>query len=306
MLEQSAERGSRTRRGLFDQAYLLLSITALSWSGNTVLGRFVVGHIPPMTFAFLRWAGAFLIVLPFAVPHLLRDWPTIRRHFGLMTVLALTGFSVYNAATYYGLQFTTAINGLLLLSITPLWVALWSFILFGDRLIPRQAAGICVSLAGVVVIVSHGSIGVLVGIGFNRGDLIFVAAVAVYAYYTAVLRKRPPMHPLSLLAVGMGWGAALLAPLVAWEIAGGKTFAVNAANVASIAYVCVFPSVLGYFCFNRGVELIGANRAAPFIHLVPVFGSIMAVAFLGERFELFHAVGYALVVAGITLAARKS
>jgi drug/metabolite transporter (DMT)-like permease len=295
----------RARRGLFDQPYLLLSLTSLFWAGNTVLGRFIAGHVPPVTLAFIRWGGAFVIVLPFAAPHLLRDWPTIRRHAGLLTVLALTGFSAYNTMAYYGLQYTTAIHGLLLQSIGPLFVALWSFALFGDRLTPRQAGGICVSFTGVLVIICHGSLDVLVGIGFNRGDVWLLIALAIYAYYTAALRQRPAMHPLSFLAVGMGWGALLLLPGVGWEMASGKTFVLDAVSVASFAYVCVFPSLLGYLCLNRGIELIGANRAAPFMHLVPVFGSVLAIALLGERFELYHAVGYALVFIGITIATRK-
>jgi drug/metabolite transporter (DMT)-like permease len=293
------------RRALFDQAYLILSLTSLFWAGNTIVGRYVVGHVPPVTLSCIRWAGAFLIVLPFAAPHLLRDWPTIRRHAGVMALLAFTGFSIYNVIAYYALQYTTAINGLLLQSAGPLYVALWSFLLFGERLKARQAAGICLSLAGVVVIVCHGSLTVLLGIALNRGDAWLLGAIVIYAFYMAVLRQRPSIHPLSFLAVGMGLGALLIAPAMAWELALGKPFLLDTVSVASIVFVCVFPSLLGYLFVNRGVELIGANRAAPFIHLVPVFGSVMAVAFLGERFELYHAVGYALVLAGITVATRK-
>ncbi len=300
------ESRSRTRGWLLDQPYLLLSLTSLFWAGNTVLGRFVVGHIPPVTFACIRWAGALLILLPFALPHLLRDWPTIRRHAGLLTVLALTGISTYNTMAYYGLQYTTAINGLLLQSIGPLFVALWTFALFGDRLSPRQAAGICISLTGVLVIIAHGSLAVLVGIAFNGGDLWFLVALLVYGFYTAWLRRRPAMHPLSLLAVLIGIGALLLIPVAAWEVASGKTFVLDAVTFASFAYVCVFPSLLGYLFLNCGIELIGANRAAPFLYLVPVFGSILAIGLLGERFELHHAIGYALVFAGITIATRPS
>jgi drug/metabolite transporter (DMT)-like permease len=198
----------RGRGGLFDRPYLLLSLTSLFWAGNTVLGRFIAGHIPPITLAFIRWSGAFLILLPFAALHLLRDWPTIRRHWVLMTVLALTGFSAFNTMAYYGLQYTTAINGLLLQSIGPLFVALWTFALFRDRLTPRQAGGICVSLTGVLVIICRGSFAVLTQIAFNRGDLWFLIALAIYGFYTAWLRKRPPMHPLSFLAVGWVWEAS--------------------------------------------------------------------------------------------------
>jgi drug/metabolite transporter (DMT)-like permease len=296
---------SRTGGWLLDQPYLLLSLTSLFWAGNTVLGRFIVGHVPPITLAFIRWGGAFVVLLPFAARHLVRDWPIIRRHAGLMALLALTGISAYNTMAYYGLQYTTAINGLLLQSIIPLFVALWAFVLFGDRLTLRQAGGICVSLTGVLVIISHGSLDTLLAIGFNRGDILFVVASLIYAFYATMLRKRPAMHPLSFLGVVVGWGALLLLPAVAVEIASGHTMVLDGLSAASFAYVCIFPSLLGYLFLNRGIELIGANRAAPFIHLVPVFGSVLAILLLGERFELFHAIGYALVFAGITVATKK-
>jgi drug/metabolite transporter (DMT)-like permease len=300
-----ASSPARTAGWLFDQPYLLLSLTSLFWAGNTVLGRLVAGHVPPMQLAFIRWSGAFAILLPFAATHLARDWPIIRKHAGMMTLYALFGFSAYNTMAYYGLQYTTAINGLLLQSIGPLFVALWTFVLFGDRLTLRQAAGICVSLTGVVVIICHGSLAILLGIGFNRGDVWFVIALLFYGFYTAMLRKRPPIHPLSFLAVGMGWGAVLLIPAVVIELASGRAMIFDAESVASFAFICIFPSLLGYLFLNRGIELVGANRAAPFIHLVPVFGSVLAIVLLGERFELFHAVGYGLVFSGITIATRK-
>jgi drug/metabolite transporter (DMT)-like permease len=297
----------RTRTGarLFREAYLLLSLTSLFWSGNVVIGRYIAGYIPPITVSVIRWGGAFLILLLFAFRHLRRDWPAIRKHVGSLTLLALTGFSTYNTMAYYGLHFTTAINGLLLQSVSPLFVALWSFVLFRDRLSGRQAAGIFVSLAGVVVIVCHGSLEILLALAFNQGDLWFVIALLIYAFYVAVLRVRPAIHPLSFLAVGMAGGAVLLLPGMALEIAYGQPIVVDYVSAFSLIYLCVFPSILGYLFLNRGIELIGANRAAPFIHLVPVFGSVLAIALLGERLQFFHAVGYMLVLAGITLATRR-
>ena len=303
-IEDSVARSRGVGGWLNDQAYLLLSLTSLFWAGNTVLGRFIAGHVPPITLAFIRWSGAFVILLPFAARHLIRDWPIIRKNAGLLTLIAFGGFSVYNTMAYYGLQYTTAINGLLLQSVGPLFVAIWTFALFGERLTVRQACGICISLTGVVVLICHGSLETLVAIKFNRGDVCFVVALVTYGFYAAFLRKRPAIHPLSFLAVGMGWGAALLIPAVIWEIASGRTMVFDAESVATFVFVCIFPSLLGYLFLNRGIELIGANRAAPFIHLVPVFGSVLAIVLLGERFELFHAIGYALVFAGITIATR--
>jgi drug/metabolite transporter (DMT)-like permease len=301
----AASSAPRSGGWLFDQPYLLLSLTSLFWAGNTIIGRGIAGHVPPMTLAFIRWAGAAVILLPFAAGHIARDWPTIRKHAAIMVLLALTGFSAYNTMAYYGLQYTTAINGLLLQSIGPLFVALWTFALFGDRLTLRQAGGICVSLTGVIVIICHGSLAILLGIAFNQGDVWFVIALVFYGFYMAMLRKRPPIHPLSFLVVGMGGGAVFLIPLVVLEVMSGRTMVFDAESVLSFAFICIFPSLLGYLFLNRGIELIGANRAAPFIHLVPVFGSVLAVVLLGERFELYHAVGYGLVFTGITTATKK-
>jgi drug/metabolite transporter (DMT)-like permease len=300
---QAAARSGLGSR--FDQPYLLLSLTSLFWAGNTVLGRFIAGHVPPITLAFVRWFGAFLVLLPFAVRHLVRDWPVIRKHAGMMTVLALTGFSVFNTMAYYGLQYTTAINGLLIQSIAPLFVAMWMFALFGVRLTPRQAFGIAISLTGVVVIICRGSLDVLFAIAFNRGDLWFLIALLFYGFYSAMLRTRPIMHPISFLAVGMGLGGLLLLPAVALELAGGRRVILDGKTLLSFGYVCVFPSLLGYLFLNRGIEELGANRAAPFIHLVPVFGSVLAIVLLGERFELYHAIGYVLVFTGITVATKR-
>jgi drug/metabolite transporter (DMT)-like permease len=290
---------------LFDQPYLLLSLTSLFWAGNTVLGRSIAGHVPPITLAFIRWFGAFLVLLPFAARYLARDWPVIRKHVGMMTVLALTGFSAFNTMAYYGLQYTTAINGLLIQSIGPLFVAIWMFALFGVRLTPRQAIGVAISLTGVVVIICRGSLDVLFAVAFNRGDVWFLIALLFYGFYSAILRTRPKMHPISFLGVGMGWGGLLLLPAVALELAGGHRIVLDGESLLSFAYVCVFPSLLGYLFLNRGIELLGANRAAPFMHLVPVFGSVLAIVLLGERFELYHAIGYMLVFTGITVATRR-
>ena len=226
----------------------------------------------------------------------MRDWPAIRKHAGLMTLLALTGFSAYNTMAYYGLQYTTAINGLLLQSVGPLFVALWTFALFGDRLTLRQAGGICVSLTGVLVIICHGSLAVLIGIGFNRGDVWFVIALLIYA-----LSTRPccasGRRSIRCRFSPSAWAGARCCSCRRWSsgIASGQTMVSTPRACASFAFVCIFPSLLGYLFLNRGIELIGANRAAPFMHLVPVFGSVMAIVLLGERFELYHAVGYALV-----------
>jgi drug/metabolite transporter (DMT)-like permease len=290
---------------LANQPYLLLSITALCWAGNAIVGRLAAGHIPPVTLSFLRWSIAFLIILPFAWKHLKRDWSAIRARLGMMIVLSVTGIGAFNTLQYWALEHTQALNTLLLQSAGPLFVAVWSLILLGVRLTLAQAGGIALSLTGVLVILLHGDLTALTSIEFNKGDLIFTVALAIFGLYSVLSLKRPKIHGLSFVGFTFGCGAACLIPLLVWELLSRPVMQLDAMNLLTLFYVAVFPSTLAYLCFNRGVQLIGANRAAPFFHVVPVFGSAMAIVFLGERPQLFHIIGFALVLTGVFVASRK-
>src|ERR1700687_1577287 len=290
---------------LANQPYLLLSITALCWAGNAIVGRLAAGHIPPVTLSFLRWTFAFLIILPFAWKHLKNDWGAIRSHLGTMIVLSVTGIGAFNTLQYWALEHTQALNTLLLQSAGPLFVAVWSLILLGVRLTLAQAGGIALSLTGVLVILLHGDLTTLASITFNKGDLIFTVALAIFGLYSVLSLKRPKIHGLSFVGFTFGCGAACLIPLLIWELFPRPVMQLDATNLLTLFYVAVFPSTLAYLCFNRGVQLIGANRAAPFFHVVPVFGSAMAIVFLGERPQLFHIIGFALVLTGVFVASRK-
>ncbi len=293
-------------RWLNNQPYLLLSLTSLFWAGNIVLGRYVAGHVPPLTLSCLRWIGAFLMLLPFALPHLKRDWPVLRAHLPLMAVLSATGFAINNALSYWALQHTQALNALLIQSSGPLFVALWSLLLFGVRLTWAQLAGIAISLAGVLTIILRGDFATLAGIQFNKGDLMLAGALLAFGLYSALMLRRPKTQQLSLICFTTGCGALLLLPFSIWEFSTGFTLKLDALTVATLVYVVIFPSTLAYLFFNRGIALIGPNRAAPFFHLVPVFGSAMAILLLGEQPRLFHLIGYLLVLAGVVIASRPA
>ena len=295
-----------SRHWIANQPYLLLSLTALFWAGNAIVGRAAAGHIPPVTLSFLRWTAAFLIVLPFAWKHLVRDWSAIRGRLGMMILISVIGIGAFNTLQYWSLEYTTALNTLLLQSAGPLIVAIWSLLLLGVRLTMAQALGIIVSTSGVLAILLHGDLTTLKDIEFNKGDLIFTGAMVIFGLYSVLMVKRPNIHSLSFAGFTFGCGAAGLVPAFVWELFTRPAMEVNATNLLSLAYVAVFPSTLAYLCFNRGVQLVGANRAAPFLNLVPVLGSAMAIFFLGERLQLFHALGYALVLVGVYVASRKT
>jgi len=291
---------------LNNQPYLLLALASLFWAGNIVLARYVAGQVPPLTLSCVRWIGTFLMLWPFARTHLARDWRTLLAHWPMVLLLALTGFAINNALSYWAMQYTQALNGLMIQSSTPLFVALWSLALFGVRLTLAQFAGIATSLIGVLVILLRGDLGALAGIQFNRGDLMFAGALLVFGLYSALMSRRPAVHQLSLIASCTAAGAVLLLPLAVWEYSSGFVLRLNVLSVLTLGYVIVFASTLAYLFFNRGIGLIGPNRAAPFLHLVPVFGSVLAILLLGEEPRLFHLVGYALVIAGVIVASRTS
>jgi drug/metabolite transporter (DMT)-like permease len=302
MIDETA-RPART--SLYDRPYILLALAALFWSGNFVLGRAVSEAVPPIALAFWRWFGGALLIAPFALGHTRRDWPVIRRHWRIVLLLSFLGVAVFNTLVYTGLGQTTAINGLLMQSTQPVIIIAFTFVLFRETVRPLQIVAVALSLLGVLTIILRGDPRTLGTIGLNSGDLIIFTAVISYAAYTALLRRRPPIHPFSFLLVTFGAGAAMLLPLYVAEGLGGRPLEFTPVALAAIAYVCIFPSILAYLCYNRGVELVGANRAGHFFHLMPVFGSILAISFLGERFQVYHAIGIVLIVAGIGLAARR-
>lgn len=291
--------------GLMDRPYLLLSLTSLFWAINIVLGRFAAPDIPPLAFAFLRWLGASLVILPFAWKSLKADWPVIRSHLPLMAILSATGIGGYNALAYWGLSYTEALNALLVQSTGPLLIAIWGWGLWGDRLSLAQFSGILTSLTGVLVIITRGDFGHLAELKLNPGDILTFIALVLYGLYAALIRARPPMAQQSFLGATIIGGALLLLPFALGEFLAGERINVTPASLTVLAYVAVFPSLIAYMFFVRSVELIGPNRASPFFHLMPVFGSVIAILFLGEEPQIFHALGFALVLSGVFVATRR-
>ncbi|MCB0208617.1 MAG: DMT family transporter [Anaerolineae bacterium] len=288
----------------FNMPVLLLVLATLFWSGNFILGRAVRLDVPPVGLAFWRWFGGSLLVSGFAWPYLKRDWGVIVRHWKIITLLAILGVTTFNTLIYTGLQSTTALNALLMQSSMPVVIVLMTFLFFRERVSVKQAFGIGLSLVGALTIVAQGDLAVLLGLSLNFGDVLVVIAVFSYAAYSALLRRRPALHPLSFLAITFMVGTAFLLPFYVWENVAGRVMHFNTVTALAVLYVAIFPSILSYLFFNRGVELIGANQAGLFIHLMPIFGSIMAMLFLGERLYWFHGLGIVLIVSGITLATR--
>ncbi len=292
-------------RRLFDQAWLLMMLPPLFWASNAVLGRAVAGQVPPVGLAFWRWTLGALLVLPFAWRHLRVDAPVLKRQWKVVLLLTVLGIGVFNTFLYIGLNTTTALNAVMMQSSMPVLIVLMSLALFGDRVSALQAVGIAVSLAGATTLIARGDPAVLLGLQLNAGDLWIFAAVLCYAAYTALLRRRPNVHGLSFIVATFAAGALTLLPFYVWETVGGRPMPLTPAALGAVVYVALFPSILAYLCFNRSVALVGANTAGLAIHLIPVFGSLLAILFLGEQPHLYHGIGIALIAVGIVLATRR-
>jgi drug/metabolite transporter (DMT)-like permease len=286
--------------------YLLLVYAVVFWCGNAIVGRAVHDAVPPIALSFWRWAVGCAVLLPFTGREIWRLRGLIARHWRLLVLYDVLGVVGCNVLTYWALHDTTAVNSALINSTTPIFVMCLSFVLFGDRIERRQLVGVGVSLLGVVAIVSGGHLGSLSALGVNRGDALMLASIGLWSAYTALLRLKPEgIPPMAFLTVLMGLGVAIELPFYLGEIALGATFAPGLPNLLAIAYVGIFPAALALHFWNRAVAALGASRASVFIHLMPVVGTLMAVALLGERFDAHHALGITLIFAGVYLAARR-
>ncbi len=290
----------------FTSPYLLLTLTALFWSGNMVIGRGVRADVPPMALAFWRWAIALALVLPLALPHLKTQWPQLKQGWQPVLLLGVLGVGCYNTFAYIALQYTSATNAVLLNSFIPVATIAISWAFLGKHLRRAEGLGVLISLGGALTIVAHGDFNILLHLNLNLGDVWMLGAVLVWAVYTVGLAWRPAgVHPMLMLGAMTAVGLVALTPAYLWEIAGGRQINLHAASFASIAYVGVFPSFVGYIFYNRGVAEVGANKASLFIHLMPVFGTLLSALFLGEIPFWYHYLGIALIFTGIWLTTKK-
>lgn len=290
---------------LWRAAPVLLCLTMLFWAGNSIAGRALAGVVPPMTLSFWRWVLATVLITPFAWPHLKTDFAVLKRDWLMVVILAASGVASFGALLYLGLETTTALNSLLMQAAIPPLILLFGLLFLRERTAWSQGLGVALSLAGVLVVIAQGRPWDLLHLDLHPGDGFVLIGVLLYAGYSILLRRKPQVHPFSLLWATFLVSILLLAPLYAWEYARLGGFEVTPKAIGGLAYVAIFPSFLAYLFFNRGVEVLGPARAGHFMHLMPVFGSVLAVVLLGEAFHGYHAVGVALIGAGIVLASLK-
>lgn len=285
---------------------LLLTLSALFWGGNFVVGRWAHTDIPPLNLTFWRWVASGMILLPFVAHGMWSHRAVIRQHFALLAILGVTGMVMFHSFTYIALNTTTAINAAVVLASMPMVIPVVSVLLTDERLSLRQTLGIGVSVLGVVVIVSRGQWSVLANLSFTPGDLWVLASVLAWSVYSVLLKRLPkaPEQTLpSMVVLGTtNWIAiVVLLPFYLWEYSTVGGFEVTTSSLMVIAYVALFASIAAFVCWNAAVPQVGANKAGLFIHLIPLFASIFSIIFLGESLQTYHFVGIAPILIGIYL-----
>ena len=287
--------------------FVLLTLAPFFWACNWIVGRGLSGDIPPFAMTFYRWLFALVILAPFALPRVRRDWPLLRARWKAMLLLGAIGIGSHNALAYLGLNYTTATNGVILNSFIPVMIVAFSWIFLRERLSSVQLAGIAISLTGVLTILSGGSLAALIAFRLNGGDLLIVLSMAMWSAYTIGLRWRPPtLDMITFLFAIACVGELVMLPFYIGEAMFGRPMIWTWSSITALVAVGLFSSVLAYIFWNRGVDQVGAPVAGLFVHLMPVFGIVLAWLVLDERLHAFHLIGIALILTGITITTRKA
>jgi len=287
-------------------AYIALVVVILCWAANTVFARLAVGEISPMLLVSLRWALVVMLLAALARKNLRKDWRLIRKNLWLFFALGALGFTAFNALYYVAAHTTTALNLGIVQGTMPALVLLGSLLFYHTKIRAVQAVGVALTLCGVLVVASEGSVDNLQQFAFKQGDVLVFLACLLYAGYTLWLRKRPDVDALSQLSV-MALAAFITSlPLVAIEAATGHLVSPTIRGWVLVTLIALLPSLLSQLLFIRAVQSIGPERATAFVNLVPVVAAVLAVYILGEEFALYHAVALLIVLAGIWMSERST
>ena len=286
-------------------AYGLLSAAALFWAGNFVMGRGVAEDVPPMALSFWRWLLAALIILPFAWPHLQKDAATIRGHLPYFLLMGFLGGANFNALTYLALHTTTANNAFILNASNALFILLATAIIHRLKPSKGEVIAIVMAIVGMVLIITKGNPADLLNFSIKSGDLLVILSIISWAIYTALLKNRPSTHPLTFANLTFASAALVLLPVMLIEHLFFTPLSLTQTSGAAIMFAALFPGLLAYVFYNRGVELIGANAAGITIYMVPVFGILLSAVFLNETIETYHLSGFALIISGVIISALK-
>jgi len=295
---------SNVLKRLWGNPWLLLALCITFWASNVVVSRLAPGHVSPLVLSSARWGIACLILLPFFWRELLRERDVIRQNWLYLVLMSSAGYTVYTWLFYGAGTYTSGVNIAMLVSLAPVFAFAIAWACLGMNAGPVALLALALTLAGALTVASRGDLAALKALNFNAGDLMMIGASFLHGAYTVFLRNRPPLSSISFFLVLIIVAMVSSIPTLVAEYATGKIFFPTPAGWLLIVYVGVFPTILSMFFYMRGVELIGPHRTSLFYNLTPVLGAFLAVAFLGEPFATYRAVGFALVICGIVIAER--
>ncbi len=288
-------------------AYLLLILTTLFWSGNFIVGKAAsIYQIPPFSLNFYRWLFAFLILLPFTFKEILNNKKYILDNISFFIILGITSITIFNSIVYYSLYYTQVISGVLMISTIPVWIMFIASILKIEKTNLFQIIGVILSLTGVMFIITKADIELIKSLDFNKGDLSMVVAMFAWATYSALLRKKTyEISQIALLEIIIICGLVFLIPIYFIEMSSGNLIILGKPFILTLTYVVLFPGILAFLFWIKGIAIIGANRAGVFLHLMPIFGALMAMVIFKEKFMFYHSLGAIFIIAGITLSNKN-
>ena len=287
-------------------AYIFLILATLFWSGNFIVGKAAsLFEIPPFTLNFYRWTFAWLILAPFTLKEIFKKKNYIIKNIKLILILGVTSITAFNSIVYYSLNFTQVISGVLMISTIPVMIIFFCWVFKIEKTNFYQILGVFFSLMGVVVIVTNANISKLLNLNFNKGDLWMVVAMFSWAMYSALLRKKKfKLSQISLLQTIISAGLILLLPAYLIEMALGYKVDIHLPFILTLTYVVLFPGLASFFFWIKGISIIGSNRSGIFLHLMPIFSTIMAMFIFKEKFMIFHLIGAISIITGIILSSK--
>lgn len=291
-------------RALYQRPGLLLVLCALFWAGNAIAGQLAKGEITPMQLVLFRWIGVTAMMWPLFGAQVREHWPVARPKIFVIIAMAMMGFTVFNVLFYVASLETSGVNIGILQGSVPVFVLLGALAIHGTRISALQAAGVTVTLVGVVLVATRGAPGQIAEIGLNRGDVIMLIACAFYAIYAVMLQNRPQIPAAAFFTLMAPIATLTAIPPALWEaMQPGYAWPTGTGWLICL-YIAIFPSCLAQLFFLRGVDLIGPGRAGVYTNLVPVFAAVLAVGLLGQEFAWYHGLALVLVIGGIVLAQR--
>ncbi|MDP4593997.1 MAG: DMT family transporter [Beijerinckiaceae bacterium] len=292
----------RLLKSAWNNPWLLIFLCLGFWASNVVAARLAVGNVSPMALGSMRWIVPTLIMTPIVWSQMKKHKQLIRQHWLYLTLISLSGFSIYSLLFYSAGNFTSGVNIAMLVATVPVFTILIAWIFARDPVGPVVIAGVILTVSGAAVVASRGDLQVLRNMSFNAGDLMIIAASILHASFTVGLRKRPPFPPMLFFTLLAVIAMVTSLPALAMEMATGHFIWPTWLGLAILIYVGTFPTILSQTFYMRVIELIGPQRTSLFYNMVPVMGAMMSVAFLGEAFHAYHFIAFTLVLSGIALA----